>query len=666
MSSVVGLLKVTLASDTAEFSRGLDGASKRADRFGADLKKLGPIAASAFAAVGTAVAAMVSSTATAGDEIAKLSDRTGVTAESLSRLKYAAELSDVTMSDLETAFAGLSRRMLQAQDQTSAQAEAFSALGISTANADGSLRKVDDVLLDVADAFARSEDATAKAALAQELFGRSGASLLPLLNNGKRGIKEMGDEAERLGVVFSQDAADAAAEFNDNVTRLKSAAEGLKLEIGNALIPEINRLAGEFLAARRAGLTFWESLTRIGLSDPTKTYAEQLTRVRGEIEKTIEVAERQGVSDAVRARKLRELELLVKERAYYEELTGARKKASDAADEEADSTDKVGNAVNALAGEEERSAKASSASSAAASAQAAALAERNRIMAEGRSVAESLRTPIEKLYAEESRLGELFSANALSRDEYTRALDKAREAYWQGTEAAADAREEQERLNAMLNATPSAALEKTRDDMLLLAEAFTIGRIKSDEYVEAVQTRLGTLPDTMQTLSGEMDEFAKSAAQNIQSAFADFLFDPFKDGLDGMLKGFGQTIQRMIAEAVAADLANRLLGDMGSTGKIGGLAGQALSWLGGLASFDGGGYTWDGPRTGGLDGRGGRLALLHPQETVVDHTRPGGMGGATFIINQQLPSGTPAETRRAAAAGAREALSFINQAGRYA
>ena len=50
-----------------------------------------------------------------------------------------------------------------------------------------------------------------------------------------------------------------------------------------------------------------------------------------------------------------------------------------------------------------------------------------------------------------------------------------------------------------------------------------------------------------------------------------------------------------------------------------------------LASFDGGGYTWDGPRSGGLDGKGGQLAMLHPQETVVDHTKGQSLGSNVTV-----------------------------------
>jgi hypothetical protein len=49
-------------------------------------------------------------------------------------------------------------------------------------------------------------------------------------------------------------------------------------------------------------------------------------------------------------------------------------------------------------------------------------------------------------------------------------------------------------------------------------------------------------------------------------------------------------------------------------------------------SFEGGGFTGRGARAGGLDGKGGRMAMIHPNETVIDHTK-GGAGGITVINN---------------------------------
>tara|TARA_R110002124_G_scaffold71953_1_gene192412 strand:- start:1528 stop:1983 length:456 start_codon:yes stop_codon:yes gene_type:complete len=67
-------------------------------------------------------------------------------------------------------------------------------------------------------------------------------------------------------------------------------------------------------------------------------------------------------------------------------------------------------------------------------------------------------------------------------------------------------------------------------------------------------------------------------------------------------------------------------------GAVGGPIGGALEDF----SFDGGGYTGSGPRSGGLDGRGGFMAMMHPQETVVDHTKGQSAGGDNVVINQSF------------------------------
>ena len=84
-----------------------------------------------------------------------------------------------------------------------------------------------------------------------------------------------------------------------------------------------------------------------------------------------------------------------------------------------------------------------------------------------------------------------------------------------------------------------------------------------------------------------MDEFAKAAAKNIQDTLADFLFDTFADGLDGMASKFAKVLQRMAADALAANIAQYLFGNMGKDGKVGGLFGSAIGAFSGvLPSFD--------------------------------------------------------------------------------
>lgn len=59
-------------------------------------------------------------------------------------------------------------------------------------------------------------------------------------------------------------------------------------------------------------------------------------------------------------------------------------------------------------------------------------------------------------------------------------------------------------------------------------------------------------------------------------------------------------------------------------------------------SFEGGGFTGYGARAGGLDGKGGYMAMVHPNESIIDHTKGQSMGGAPVNVNFQI---TAADTR---------------------
>jgi Arc/MetJ-type ribon-helix-helix transcriptional regulator len=179
-----------------------------------------------------------------------------------------------------------------------------------------------------------------------------------------------------------------------------------------------------------------------------------------------------------------------------------------------------------------------------------------------------------------------------------------------------------------------AALEKVRGEMEMLVDAMDLFPEKSDAITSALQrlqTEENEILSNTKSLSEELSAFADQAARNMQDAFADFLFDPFQDGLDGMLAGFLKVIQRMLAEQLAAQI-------FGSKSDGGFGVGDVVN---GLLSFDGGGDTGSGPRTGGVDGKGGFLAVMHPQETVFDHTRNlSGMPGknaAAPIVNVPPP-----------------------------
>lgn len=146
-------------------------------------------ATAAIAAAGAAVFALAKTTANAGDKLNDISEKTGVSVEKLSLLKFAAEQSNTNIEALAGGLKFLGKSMMDAQDKNSAAADTFKALQIETKNLDGSLRPMDDVLLDVADRFQDLTDPALKSTVAMQLFGKSGVDLVPFLNQGAKGSR---------------------------------------------------------------------------------------------------------------------------------------------------------------------------------------------------------------------------------------------------------------------------------------------------------------------------------------------------------------------------------------------------------------------------------------------------------------------------------------------
>lgn len=226
-----------------EFSRVFDRMEGKTNSLSGALGKIGfaSIGVAAIAAA-TALTGMVTATADAGDQFHELSQRTGISVEALSGLKYAAELSGASIEGVATGLKFLGKNMAEAKSGTGEVSAAFKSIGVNVKDATGQLRPTNDVLLELADKFRNMEDGSNKVAIAMKIFGRSATEIIPLLNEGRAGISKMIAEAERLGLAFTTEGAAAADEFNDNLTKMNGHITGLIRTIGNDFLPIMNKL----------------------------------------------------------------------------------------------------------------------------------------------------------------------------------------------------------------------------------------------------------------------------------------------------------------------------------------------------------------------------------------------------------------------------------------
>jgi len=202
-----------------------------------------------FTAITAGLTAMAKRSLDAGDEFAKLSQKTGVAVETLSAYAHGANLAGTDTETLAKALGRLARTASDAENGLKTAQRPFRDLGIAVRDSTGGLRPLEDLLGDVADRFSKLEDGTKKAALAQELFGRGGLQLIPFLNQGRAGLEAMRAEAERLGLVIDTQTARASEEFNDNLTRLEGSLTGLANVILRNNLPTLLALSQALLDA---------------------------------------------------------------------------------------------------------------------------------------------------------------------------------------------------------------------------------------------------------------------------------------------------------------------------------------------------------------------------------------------------------------------------------
>ena len=582
MTNSLGRLTLDLVARVGGFEQGMDKAArhsqKRMREIEREAKQLGKAVAGALTAAAGVIAYNVGKTINEMDRIAKSSQAIGLTVEQLSSLEFAAKLSGVSSQALATSMQRLSRGMSDAARGVGTAKDAFASLNVEFQNTDGTLRDSEAVMKDVADRFASMDDGAQKTALAMEIFGRSGAALIPMLNQGADGINMLQLEAAQLGLVMSTQTARAAEQFNDDLTRLQSVMTGVWRGLTAELLPALTTITGALVDAQRESNGFKTEFS--GMADGIVWAASWVIDTIEGIERAFKLVGRAGavafialerealkfadgiINGPVRAlnamiglfnrvsprqidaslpdissgiaNSLRLTQQMMQEalddldeiimkpfsgqalRERYAEVREALQEIPERARQMAPELE------DAIGGSTERGAARAS----------KAISDLDRqleeLMREGRRVFEQTRTPAERLASQIQRLNELLDAGAIDWDTYTRAIFEAQDAF-----------------------------DRTRESVI-------------------------ELEDTTERAMDEMSQFSIQAARSMQRAFADFLFDPFDKGVKGMLQEFLRVLQRMAAEAAAARIFERLGGIFGGRSGGGGIFDSVLG-IGGAA-----------------------------------------------------------------------------------
>lgn len=598
----LGSIVVRLTMNTADFEtdagRAAKVADKRAKEIEGHFRKAGVVIGTALSAAAIGLTALTKSAIDNADAMRDLSIRLGVDTETLSAYGYAATQTGTDIEVMGKGLKVLAKNVADATNPTNEYAKVFAALGINVTDSEGKLRSLQELVPEIADKFKLLEDGTTKAALAQSLFGRAGLEMTEFLNSGADGLADYTEKARRLGVVVSQETADAADQFNDKLGDGKKLIEGLGLSIAKELLPDLDRMIDRFVGGSGAGDKL--ATTAHAIADGFRVMASAA-------ESSITLVS--SVAEVVAG-------LTMQLAGFYEIAASLGNLDFERRDKGAKLYRAGGERINAgadrLINPHGPNGLFSDPVTVPASAYTGQLLTPSQSVADAEFQAEVRRIKERQEYARKlaAALGNAPTPKG-GGSKTPKLTDEQKEAQ-RLLDTYGDLVASQLEQIALFGATTEAARVRyatEHGDLKDLSQAQKDVLISNAEYqdqladtaaleevwADAAQEQTDRVIASWNSATDELSVFAEQAGRNMQDAFADFLFDPFEEGLDGMLEGFADILQRMMAEWLASQLFN----SMGEWGKANS---GGDGWMGTLATIVGKFFGGGRAGGGGVDG----------------------------------------------------------------
>lgn len=574
-------------------------------------------AVAAFASVDAAIQGL-SNAINAADRIDELSGRFSISTETLSGWGYAAKMTGSDLEGLVGIIPKFSKNIADASKAGSEADKTFKALGISVKDQAGNLRSFEDLLPEVQNRFAGISNETTKTALAMQLFGKSGSEFLEFLSLGADGMRTMEDRARSLGIVIDSDTAGAAAEFNDRVDDLRAATQGWFTQLAGELLPTLTSLTTQLVDVAKEGggvrdvaAGIASAFREIGKAAEVFGVVEDwLDRLRG----GLVAVEKQG--NAV-------VKLVT---GQYSGVLGSQGGGWDAF-----AKDYQAGTAYADNGWKGMQAAGTGIPDAARS---GPRGRRTRATAEEIQQTKDQTEQLRRAAEWETKLQGLWGESAEKSKRASKAKKEGMSEEQKAAEALAKSYDSltasmDRRLYLLENGDSQAAAVQydiERGELQKLSEEQKANLQNMAEVIDAMEDYKAIYGEGIDSMAGKtkdatstMSTYAQQAARNMQDAFADFLFDPFSDGIGGMVEGFAKALKRMAAEAAAAEIF-KMIGGWASSYEGGG-----SSWINAIGSVI---NAYGGARAGGGPvaadsvyrvGEGGRPELFQ-------------QGGKSFLI----------------------------------
>lgn len=252
------LMKLEAAAESSNAK--LSYISATAEKVGESAQKVssatrGLSTAAAGAAVG--LGAMAVSAGAAADDINTLAKQSGFGTDEIQKWQYAADRIDVSVETIVGSARKMKKNMVSTSKETT---EAWEKLGVAVSNQNGEMRDSTEVFYEAVSALSQVQNETERDTIAMQLFGKSADEMAGIIDDGGEALREMGEEAERNGLILSQDALDGANAFNDGIDTLKAKAQQAFFSSGAALAENLLPLLDSLVEKISAVLSWVASL----------------------------------------------------------------------------------------------------------------------------------------------------------------------------------------------------------------------------------------------------------------------------------------------------------------------------------------------------------------------------------------------------------------------
>jgi hypothetical protein len=256
-----------LNNELAENKTKIDKAAKSADSFGGSIRNIASdlginvspalegvaskfdgmdaSVGNAIVGIGAIATAFIGCTVAAAgmaDELLTLSSTSGVATDELQKMQYASEFLDVGTTTMTGSMTKLTRSMNDARNGSKELDEAFRTLHLRYKDNNNVLLDSQEVFYQTIDALGKIKNETERDALSMTVFGKSAKDLNPLIEAGSKRLRELGIEAEDMGLILSGQALEDLGQFDDNMQKMNATFEATKVQLGLVLLPVLTAL----------------------------------------------------------------------------------------------------------------------------------------------------------------------------------------------------------------------------------------------------------------------------------------------------------------------------------------------------------------------------------------------------------------------------------------